>query len=117
MARTNEWRSPWTRRLAGLVAVAAGSLVLIAAPAAAESKAREGTPAAKAEVKGEKVNINTATTEELETLPGVGPSLALRILEYRKTNGPFKRAEDLMNVKGIGEKSFQKLKDRITVGS
>jgi comEA protein len=61
------------------------------------------------------VNINTATQAELEKLPGVGPSLASRILEYRTKNGGFKKIEDLMNVKGIGEKSFLKLKPQITV--
>ena len=62
------------------------------------------------------LNLNAATEAQLEGLPGVGPSMATRIVEYRKKNGPFKKAEDLMNVKGIGEKSFLKLKALITVG-
>lgn len=61
------------------------------------------------------VNINTATNTELETLPGVGPALATRIIEYRQKNGPFKKIEDLMSVRGIGEKSFLKLKPLVTV--
>lgn len=62
------------------------------------------------------VNINTATAEELQKLKAIGPTIAARIVEYRKANGPFKTPEDLMKVKGIGEKSFEKIKDQITVG-
>ena len=62
------------------------------------------------------LNLNTATETQLEGLPGIGPSMAQRIVEYRKKNGAFKKAEDLMNVKGIGEKSFLKLKPLVTVG-
>ena len=61
------------------------------------------------------VNLNTATTNDLQTLPGVGKSTAARILEYRQKNGGFHKIEDLMNVKGIGEKSFLKLKPLITL--
>ena len=61
------------------------------------------------------VNLNTATAAELEGLPGVGPKTAERIIEYRQKNGGFKKIEDLMNVKGIGEKSFLKLKPRLSV--
>ena len=61
------------------------------------------------------LNLNAATEAQLEALPGVGAATATRILEYRKKNGPFKKAEELMNVKGIGEKSFLKLKALITV--
>jgi competence protein ComEA len=61
------------------------------------------------------VNLNTATQAQLEGLPGVGVKAAERILEYRQKNGPFKKIEDLMNVKGFGEKSFLKLKPMLTV--
>jgi len=61
------------------------------------------------------VNINTATTEQLTTLPGVGPATAARIIEYREKNGAFKKIEDLMNVRGIGEKTFLRLKPLVTV--
>jgi len=61
------------------------------------------------------VNINTATVDELTSLPGVGPATAARIVEYREKNGGFKKVEDLMNVRGIGEKTFLKLKPLITV--
>ena len=61
------------------------------------------------------VNLNVATAAKLESLPGVGPAMASRIVDYRQKNGPFKKIEDLMNLKGIGEKSFLKLKPLITV--
>ena len=63
------------------------------------------------------VNLNTATSAELETLPGVGAKMAARIIEYRQKKGPFKKIEELMNVQGIGEKNFLKLKPQLTVGA
>ena len=62
------------------------------------------------------VNINTAPASELQTLPGIGAKVAERIVEYRQKNGPFKKVEDLMNVRGVGEKNFLKLKGQISVG-
>ena len=64
-----------------------------------------------------KVNINTAGQAELESLPRIGPKVAQRIIEYRNQNGGFKKVEDIMKVKGIGEKTFDRIKDLITVGS
>jgi competence protein ComEA len=61
------------------------------------------------------VNLNTASVAQLETLPGIGKATAERILEYRQKNGSFKKIEDLMNVRGVGEKSFLKLKPLVTV--
>jgi competence protein ComEA len=77
--------------------------------------ASPGLAAAKA-APAEKVNINTATIEELTTLPGVGPTLAGRIVEYREKAGQFTSVEELLNVKGIGEKNFEKIADWLTVG-
>ncbi len=65
----------------------------------------------------QKININTAQSEELQKLPRVGPAIAQRIIDYRKENGNFKRIEDIMKVRGIGEKVFGQLKDLITVGA
>lgn len=56
------------------------------------------------------VNLNSANQEELESIPGVGPTLAKNILDYRSENGPFKSVEDLQEVSGIGEKKFAKMK-------
>ena len=64
---------------------------------------------------GNKVNINTAGSEELQTLPGVGPAIASRIIDYRNTKGSFESAEDIKSVSGIGEKIYEKLKDEICV--
>jgi len=62
-----------------------------------------------------KVNINRADETELQTLTGIGPSKAEAIIQYRTENGPFKTIEDLKNISGIGEKTFEKLKDDITI--
>ena len=61
------------------------------------------------------INLNLATVDQLETLPGIGRKTAERIVEHRTKNGAFKKVEELMNVKGIGEKSFLKLKPMIVV--
>lgn len=88
---------------------------LIALPAQAAGAAQ--APAANRPLPAQTavVNLNTATAKDLETLPGVGAKTAIRIVEYRQKNGPFKKIEELMNVQGIGEKSFLKLKAQLTV--
>ena len=63
---------------------------------------------------GGKVNINTADSAALESLPGIGPSLAQRIIDHRQSNGPFERVEDVMEVSGIGEATFEGIKYLIT---
>jgi competence protein ComEA len=64
---------------------------------------------------GGKVNLNTATDEQLETLPRVGPAMAAKIIAWRTENGRFTSVDDLMNVSGIGQKTFDGLKDQVTV--
>lgn len=66
-------------------------------------------------VTGGKVNLNTGTEEELDTLPRVGPAMAAKIIAWRTENGRFTSIDDLMNVSGIGQKTFDGLKDQVTV--
>jgi competence protein ComEA len=92
------------------------SLFTLAALMAGAPIAFAQAPAPKGETKpAAMVNLNTATAAELEALPGIGASTAARIVEYRQKNGPFKKIEELMNVQGVGEKSFLKLRPLITV--
>ncbi len=67
------------------------------------------------DMKSEKVNINTATQTELETLPGIGPSTAMKIITYRKEKGKFMKKEEIKEVSGIGESKYNKIKDLIVV--
>jgi competence protein ComEA len=63
---------------------------------------------------GQRLNINTATSQELQTLPGIGPQLAKRIIAHRQTHGPFLSADHITEVRGIGEKTFLRIRDSIT---
>ena len=80
--------------------------LMLSGPALAAGKP---TPAGK-------VNINTASAAQLTTLPGVGPKLAARIVEYRQKSGTFRSPQELLNVKGVGEKNFAKIESLLTVG-
>lgn len=86
------------------------------APPKAVKTTAAKAPASKATASSP-VNINSASVAQLQTLPGIGASTAQRIVEYRQKNGAFKKIEELMNVKGVGEKSFLKLKPLVTVGA
>ncbi len=97
-------------RLVVIVALVLGAQTWLVAQKAQPAKADAGAAAAV-------INLNTATAEQLDALPGVGAKMAARIIEYRQKNGPFKKVEDLMNVKGIGEKAFLKMKNQLTVGT
>lgn len=99
--------------VAAIVTMAAA--LTLAVPAGA-SVIQEKSPEAKA-APAQAVNINTAPAEQLERLPGVGPTTAARIIEYRQKNGGFKKIEELMNVRGIGEKAFLKMKNQLTVAA
>jgi competence protein ComEA len=87
----------------------------VATSAAQDNGRRTSAVAASSASASAPINLNTATVAQLETLPGIGKATAERILEYRQKNGSFKKVEDLMNVRGVGEKSFLKLKPLVTV--
>jgi competence protein ComEA len=100
-------------RISLATVLAIGVTVLVSQPGQAITQSP--APVAAAAPSKPVINLNTATLEQLETLPGIGRKTAERILEYRTKSGSFKRIEDLMNVKGIGEKSFLKLKPLVAV--
>lgn len=73
------------------------------------------TASASGESNSGKINLNKASQSELETLPGIGPVKAQAIIEYRDSSGPFKAIEDIMEISGFGQKTFEKLKEHISV--
>jgi competence protein ComEA len=96
-----------------LSSVALGILLIAPAAAQAVTQSPSSTQSEPAFV----VNLNTATLTELQRLPGVGVRTAERIIEFREKNGPFKKIEEVMNVQGIGEKTFLRLRPQLSVGS
>jgi comEA protein len=102
---------------------AAACLLAVHTPAASAAQSKPATrtsaakPTAGKPTAGKPVNINTASAAELDALPGIGAKTAALIVEYRQKNGPFKKVEELMNIRGVGEKNFLKLKDQISVGN
>jgi comEA protein len=102
-----------TRVLAGLpVGVVLVGVLLAGVPVAGQEKPSKAVAAVAAPV-----NLNTANVAQLEALPGVGLKTAERIIEYRQKNGGFKKVEEVMNVRGVGEKGFLKLKPMLSVGT
>ena len=85
-----------------------------AAPARAPRPAKVADAGAEAKTT---VDINAADSVKLTELPGIGPALAQRIVEYRKEHGPFKSVDELVNVRGVGDRLLARLRERITIGS
>jgi len=92
-------------------------LVLSGSPLFAQRATKPAAAPRVVAASTEIVNLNTATAAQLGTLPGIDPKTADLIGQYRQKNGPFKKIEEIMNVRGVGEKSFLKLKSRLTVGA
>jgi competence protein ComEA len=92
-----------------------GLVALVTAIAATPVSADQGKTS-RAEVSELRVDINSADANELTELPGIGEKVAARIVAYRKENGKFQKIEEIMNVRGIGEKTFVKLRKHLTVG-
>ena len=90
----------------------APELIIDQKRAGPEPQGQSAVPEEPAETK---IDINQATTAQLQLLPHIGPALSKRIVEYRESNGRFERIEDLMQVQGVGPKTFQKIKDYIAV--
>jgi competence protein ComEA len=98
------------------VVLAAVTALLASVPAAGAQQTKAPARSARAE-STRVLNINTASAADFEGLPGIGAKMAARIVEYRQKNGPFKKVEELMNVRGLGEKNFLKLKAQLTLGT
>ena len=115
----------WLQRLAGLAAAVAlgaigGVLVDVSMPFghAAPAPAQRSQKATAGETESvQPIDLNTADLEKLMTVKGIGKALGQRILDYRKEHGPFKNVDELLNIRGIGERSLVQFRERLTVGS
>ena len=94
--------------LAGLLLSMIGVLTVPSSVEAGEQSSAEGQ-------RQEKVEINSATVEQLQEVPGIGPTLAARIVDFREEHGPFERVEDLLNVQGIGERTLELMRPYLEV--
>jgi comEA protein len=115
---TLQTTEPSPSPLPALEAVPEPTLVIVSAPEtlpAQESPPKITTAPQSGKSADGKIRINYATAKELESLPGIGPVLAVRIMEYREKHGAFKSAAQLKNVSGIGDKKYAALKDMVTV--
>ncbi len=103
--------TPAVSLAAALVLTVLSAVPCLAAPAGAAPPPDASKPSVQP------VDVNTAGEDALVAVPGIGPALAKRIIEFRQQNGPFTRIEDLLKVRGIGEKTLQKMKPFLTVGA
>jgi competence protein ComEA len=93
----------------------AGPLTAVAAPLAAGARPAAGPTAGQSANSTSRLDLNAATPAELEALPGIGPALAGRIVDYRGSHGPFRDVRELLNVSGVGEKTLARFADQLTV--
>ena len=93
--------------------VLAAALVLFGSFTVEAQRATKPPVAASTET----INLNSATAAQIASLPGIGLKTAELVVQYRQKNGPFKKIEEIMNVRGVGEKSFLRIKDRLTVAA
>jgi competence protein ComEA len=105
-------RREFSVRAARGVALLVLLLLAAATPGLAADSSKNGPSASP----GTPVDLNSATIEALTTIPGIGEVMAQRIVDWREEHGPFRRVEDLMKVKGVGEKTFDKLRPYVKVG-
>ena len=95
-----------------VLALVAALVVFGSASVQAQRSSKPPAPAAT-----EVVNLNSATAAQIASLPGIGLKTAELVIQYRQKNGPFKKIEEIMNVRGVGEKSFLRIKDRLSVSA
>lgn len=101
------------KQVAVLVAFTAFVVVSFGTLAFAKAEQPMAKPEANAAISVAKIDINKAGLEDLESVKGIGPALAERIIAYRNENGKFKTAQDIMNVKGIGQSKYERIKDQL----
>ena len=94
---------------------ASGSSIVVSPSAVSLLSEQQSTPAALKRSHRELLNLNRATEQELDALPGIGPQLAERIMEYRRSIGAFHSSEELRAVKGIGKKKYERIRSLVTV--
>ena len=99
-----------TRFHAGALAAGLGLLICLGASAAPPAEPKSAAP------KPATVDVNRASAADLQSVPGIGKSLAQRIVDFREKNGPFSKIDDLLKVQGIGEKSLERIRPFLTVG-
>ncbi|NKB87960.1 MAG: hypothetical protein GKS06_07050 [Acidobacteria bacterium] len=98
-----------------LVSAAVAATMMLGAIAPGASAPSPPAAFVQQEIPATPIDLNQASLETLQEVPGIGPAMAERILEWRRENGPFEKVEDLLNIRGIGEKTLEKLRPHVKV--